>query len=66
MERAAGVSSGVAHLLNADQENRVLREELKQLSWLESQLATLRRENERLRSSMGIRPAHAARFTGPR
>jgi rod shape-determining protein MreC len=56
-ERAAGVPAGVAHLLDADAENRRLRDQLKQFSWLEAQLATLRRENERLKGELGLKPA---------
>src|ERR1700733_2472650 len=48
--RLADVPPSVAHLLSADSENRSLREDLKQLSWAQSQILALRRENERLRT----------------
>jgi rod shape-determining protein MreC len=57
-ERLAGIPPGVAHLLSADSENRALKEDLKQLSWNESQIASLRRENDRLRAIVGLKPAH--------
>src|SRR5260221_457263 len=57
-DRLAGVPPGIAHLLAADSENSSLREELKQLSWTESQVTSLRRENDRLRKFMGIKPVH--------
>jgi rod shape-determining protein MreC len=64
IERAGEISSDVSHLLHADSENRALREDLKQLSWVEAQLATARRENERMRAALGIRPerGHTVRW----
>src|SRR5208283_845212 len=58
IDRLAGVPPRIAHLVAADSENHALREELKQLSWTESQMTSLRRENERLRKSLEIKPAH--------
>jgi rod shape-determining protein MreC len=57
-ERLTGIPQSVAHLLSADSENRSLKEDLKQLSWAESQIASLRRENERLRIILGVKPTN--------
>src|SRR5262249_35869081 len=54
----SGVPPRIAHLIAADSENHALRDELKQLSWAESQMTSLRRENERLRKALEIKPAH--------
>ena len=57
-ERMAELPGDVASLLRADSENRALREDLKQLTWLQGELLASRRENERLRTEMGIKPEH--------
>lgn len=58
VSRLSGLPSSVTHLLAADTENRALREDLKQLSWAESEIIALRRENDRLRAAIGVKPPH--------
>lgn len=63
-DRAEDLSTDVKNLLKADSENRALREDIKQLGWLEAELSAARRENERLRTALGIKPerGHAIRW----
>lgn len=58
-ERLSAAPAGLARLLQADQENARLREELKRMEWLESELRAARAENGRLLAEMGLRPLQA-------
>ncbi len=55
-ERFSRIPSSIRHLILADIENRELREELKNAALLKAEAESLRRENERLRGELGIKP----------
>ena len=57
VERFSGVPTGVMQLISADIENRTLRDSLKRLPLVEAEAESLRRENERLKQSAGLKPA---------
>jgi rod shape-determining protein MreC len=54
-DRFANVPARVRDLLVADIENKRLLEETKKAEWTEAELVSLRAENERLRSALGLK-----------
>jgi cell shape-determining protein MreC len=56
MERFIGMPQAIARLISADVENRRLRQDLQRMPFLESENESLKRENERLKVSMGLKP----------
>lgn len=57
IDRLSGLPTQVSQILTADMENRHLREELKKLELVEAQLASYKQENDRLRATLGFKPA---------
>lgn len=54
-ERFGDVPANVRDLINADAENRELREKLKQAEWEKTEAQSLKVENDRLRGELGLK-----------
>jgi len=56
LDKIAEVPSDVSNLISVDAENRRLREESEERAFLQTEVESLRRENERLSAELGVRP----------
>ncbi|MBI4425626.1 MAG: rod shape-determining protein MreC [Elusimicrobia bacterium] len=56
VERFAGMPTSVLRLITADVENASLRDELRNVALLKAELEGFKRENERLRAQMSLKP----------
>jgi rod shape-determining protein MreC len=56
-DRLSSVPGNIRELLSADVENRLMREEIKQAVWTRAENESLKAENDRLRSTLGLKTA---------
>ncbi|MBI3547752.1 MAG: rod shape-determining protein MreC [Elusimicrobia bacterium] len=56
VDRVTGMPEAVARLISADVENMKLRHELQRVPLLETELESVKKENDRLRLQMGLKP----------
>jgi rod shape-determining protein MreC len=57
VERLAGLPSSIVSLIRADVENRELRAETRNAALIKVEVEALKKENERLRTQLGMKPA---------